>query len=149
MFSRKPVTLLLYLTICQFVANSQTIDPPFLKYLHHPWVDSVINTLTTDQKIAQSIWIAAWSNKDSSHINSVSETISKYGIGGLIFFQGSPEKQALLINYYQKISKVPLITAMDAEWGVGMRLDKAEKFPFQLTLGAIRNDSPFTSSAKK
>jgi len=141
MFSRKPVTLLLYLTICQFVANSQTIDPPFLKYLHHPWVDSVINTLTTDQKIAQSIWIAAWSNKDSSHINSISETISKYGIGGLIFFQGSPEKQALLINHYQKISKVPLITAMDAEWGVGMRLDKAEKFPFQLTLGAIRNDS--------
>lgn len=141
MYLRRSAALLLYLTICQFSANAQKIDPPFLQYINHPWVDSLINTLTTDQKIAQSIWIPAWSDRDSSHLKSVSETISKYGIGGLIFFQGSAEKQADLINHYQKISKVPLITAMDAEWGVGMRLDKAEKFPFQLTLGAIRNDS--------
>ena len=30
---------------------------------------------------------------------------------------------------------------MDAEWGIGMRLDNVEKFPYQMTLGAIKNDS--------
>ncbi len=31
--------------------------------------------------------------------------------------------------------------ATDGEWGLGMRLDGVVKFPYQLTLGAIRNDS--------
>lgn len=116
-------------------------DPPFLQYLHHPWVDSVLNSLMPDERIAQCIWIAAYSNRDIAHEVEVSDIIRKHGIGGIIFFQGTPEKQVELANFYQKISKVPLIYAMDAEWGVGMRLENVEKFPFQMTLGAIRNDS--------
>ena len=75
------------------------------------------------------------------HEVELRDIIRKYGIGGIIFFQGTAEKQAELTNFYQKISKVPLLIAMDAEWGAGMRLDNVEKFPFQLTLGAIKNDS--------
>jgi beta-glucosidase-like glycosyl hydrolase len=121
--------------------SAQRTDPPFLKYMNHPWVDSVFNKLTPDQRIAQSIWVAAWSNKEIGDEVDLAETIKKYGIGGLIFFQGTPEKQIELTNYYQKISSVPLLIAMDAEWGIGMRLSGVEKFPYQMTLGAIRNDS--------
>ena len=121
--------------------KSQPADPPFLKYMNHPWVDSVINSLTIDQKIAQLIWIAGYSNRDVAHEVEVSEIIRKYGVGGIIFFQGTPEKQAELENYYQKISNVPIIIAMDAEWGLGMRLQYVEKFPYQMTLGAIKNDT--------
>ena len=120
---------------------AQPVEPPFLKYLHHSWVDSVMNTLSTEQKIAQCIWIAGYSNKDISHEVEVSDIIRKYGIGGIVFFQGTASKQAELTNYYQKISRIPLIISMDAEWGIGMRLDNVEKFPYQLTLGAIKNDS--------
>ena len=121
--------------------SAQRTNPPFLKYMNSPWVDSVFNKLTPDQRIAQSIWVAAWSNKEIGDEVDLAETIKKYGIGGLIFFQGTPEKQIELTNYYQKISTVPLLIAMDAEWGVGMRLSGVEKFPYQMTLGAIRNDS--------
>jgi beta-N-acetylhexosaminidase len=121
--------------------RSQTIDPPFLKYLNHPWVDSVMNTLDIDQQIAQCIWIAAYSNTDIAHEVKVSDLIRKYGVGGIVFFQGTAAKQAELTNYYQHISKVPLIIALDAEWGVGMRLANVDKFPYQMTLGAIKNDS--------
>ncbi len=62
-------------------------------------------------------------------------------LAGIVFFQGTAEKQAELTNYYQKISKVPLLISMDAEWGLGMRLQNIEKFPYQMTLGAITNDS--------
>lgn len=116
-------------------------DPPFITYLKHPWVDSVLNTLTLDQRIAQCIWIAGYSNRDVSHEVEVSDLIRKNGIGGIVFFQGTPEKQAELTNYYQEISRVPLFISMDAEWGAGMRLQNVEKFPYQMTLGAIRNDS--------
>jgi beta-N-acetylhexosaminidase len=140
----KYASLLYFLSLPFILTNevaSQPVEPPFLKYLHHPWVDSVMNTLSTDQKIGQCIWIAGYSNKDVSHEVEVSDIIRKYGIGGIVFFQGTAAKQAELSNYYQKISKIPLILSMDAEWGIGMRLDNVEKFPYQLTLGAIKNDS--------
>jgi beta-glucosidase-like glycosyl hydrolase/CubicO group peptidase (beta-lactamase class C family) len=121
--------------------RAQQADPPFLKYMDHPWVDSVLKTLTLDQQIAQTIWIAGWSDDGIEHEVDVSDIIRKYGIGGIIFFQGEAEKQADLTNYYQKISRVPLLIAMDAEWGAGMRLANVDKFPYQMTLGAIKNDS--------
>ena len=119
----------------------QSADPPFLKYLDHPWVDSVLNSLSSDERIAQCIWIAAYSNKDISHEVETSDIIRHYGPGGIVFFQGTAEKQGELTNFYQHISKVPLLISMDAEWGLGMRLQDVEKFPYQMTLGAIRNDS--------
>lgn len=128
-----------YLLTIQLQAQNQ--DPPFLKFMDHPWVDSVLNTLNTDQRISQCIWIAAYSNRDISHEVETADVIRNYGIGGIIFFQGTPEKQAELTGYYQKISEVPLLISMDAEWGVGMRLRNVEKFPYQMTLGAIQDDS--------
>ena len=121
--------------------SSQVTDPPFLKYMNHPWVDSVMKTLSIEQQIAQCIWIATWSDKDISHEVGVSDIIRKYGVGGIIFFQGTAGKQAELTNYYQSITKVPMLISMDAEWGIGMRLSNVEKFPYQMTLGAIKNDS--------
>lgn len=135
------ITLFAFALLSLHNLSSQTIDPPFLKYMNHPWVDSVMLTLSPDQRITQCIWIAGYSNRDVSHEVEVSDLIKEYGIGGIIFFQGTPEKQAELTNFYQKISRVPLIISMDAEWGLGMRLQNVEKFPFQMTLGAIRNDS--------
>ena len=135
----------LLITIVSIISSStlfaQQTDPPFLKYMNHPWVDSVFKTLTVEQQIAQCIWIAGYSNRDISHEVEVSDLIRKYGIGGIVFFQGTASKQAELTNYYQKISKVPLLITLDAEWGIGMRLDNIEKFPYQMTLGAIKNDS--------
>ena len=120
---------------------AQQSDPPFLKYMNYPWVDSVMKTLTIDQQIAQCIWIAGYSNRDISHEVEICDIIRKYGVGGIVFFQGTASKQAELTNYYQKISKVPLLISLDAEWGTGMRLDNVDRFPYQMTLGAIQNDS--------
>lgn len=121
--------------------KAQEAEPPFLKYMYHSWVDSVLSTLSVEQMIAQSIWVAAYSNRDLSHEVEVVDLIRKFGIGGIVFFQGTAEKQAELTNYYQKISKVPLLISMDAEWGPGMRLDNIERYPYQMTLGALQNDS--------
>jgi beta-glucosidase-like glycosyl hydrolase/CubicO group peptidase (beta-lactamase class C family) len=137
---------LIPLVITLFISEVTTVkaqisEPPFLKYMNHPWVDSVLKSLTADQRIAQCIWIAGYSNRDISHEVEVSDIIRNFGPGGIVFFQGTAEKQAELTNYYQKISKVPILISMDAEWGLGMRLQNVEKFPYQMTLGAISNDS--------
>ena len=104
------------------------------------WADSVLNTMTLDEKIGQLIMIRAYSNQGPKHRKEIETQITKYGVGGLIFFQGGPVRQAKLSNRYQSISKIPLFIAMDGEWGLGMRLDSTLSYPYQMTLGAIQND---------
>ncbi len=111
-------------------------NPAFLAYLRSAWVDSLMHTLTPRQRVAQLFMVAAYSNKTRVDEDSVSTLIRDYGIGGLIFFQGGPVRQTRLLNRYQKESPVPLLVAMDGEWGAGMRLDSVVKFPFQMSLGA-------------
>ena len=105
------------------------------------WVDSVFRKLSKDEKIAQLMVIRAHSNLGPDHIAQVTDLIKKYNVGALCFFQGGPVRQAELTNYYQSISKTPLMITMDAEWGLGMRLDSVTKFPYQMTLGALTNSS--------
>jgi beta-glucosidase-like glycosyl hydrolase/CubicO group peptidase (beta-lactamase class C family) len=105
------------------------------------WVDSVFNSLNPDQRLAQLFMVAAYSNKDMKHVAEIRELIQKYNIGGLIFMQGGPMREAKLNNYYQSKAKTPLLISMDAEWGLAMRLDSTPRYPKQMTLGAIKNDS--------
>ena len=101
------------------------------------WVDSVFNSLNKKQRIAQLMIIRAHSNLGKEHIESVTELIKKYKVGGLCFFQGGPVRQANLTNYYQSISKTPLLITIDGEWGLGMRLDSVIPFPRQMMIGAV------------
>lgn len=104
------------------------------------WVDSVFKTLSKEEKIAQLMVIRAHSNLGPEHVQQVTDLIRKYNVGALCWFQGGPVRQANLNNYYQSLSKTPLLMTIDAEWGLGMRLDSVIKFPYQLTLGALSNE---------
>jgi beta-N-acetylhexosaminidase len=104
------------------------------------WVDSVFKSLSKEQKIAQLMVIRAHSNLGREHVQQVVDLIQKYDVGAICWFQGGPIRQANLTNYYQSIAKTPLMMTIDAEWGLGMRLDSVVKFPYQLTLGALSND---------
>lgn len=120
--------------------QAQTKRPDFL-IQDHTWADSVFDTLTEDQRIAQLFMVAAYSNKGKTHENSIAKLISTYNLGGLIFMQGTPKKEIELTNRYQKAAKTPLMIAIDGEWGLPMRLKNTFKFPKQMTLGAIQHDS--------
>ncbi|ADB41359.1 Beta-N-acetylhexosaminidase [Spirosoma linguale DSM 74] len=104
------------------------------------WVDSVFHTLTPEQKIGQFFMVATFSNRHDNHYQYIEHLIQTNHIGGLIFFQGGPYRQAILTNRYQAASKVPLLIGIDGEWGLGMRLDSTMNFPKQMSLGAIRNN---------
>ncbi|MBD3628727.1 glycoside hydrolase family 3 N-terminal domain-containing protein [Cyclobacterium sp.] len=104
------------------------------------WVDSVFNNLTFEERLGQLFMVAAYSNKGKDHQEEISQLIQRENLGGLIFFQGGPVRQAHLTNEYQKLAKTPLFIAMDAEWGLGMRLDSVLRFPKQMTLGAAKDE---------
>lgn len=105
------------------------------------WVDSVFQSSTFEERLGQLFMVAAYSNKDERHKNEIAKLIREENLGGLIFFQGGPVRQAHLTNYYQSISKTPLFIAMDAEWGINMRLDSVIAFPKAMTLGALPQEN--------
>lgn len=103
------------------------------------WVDSIYNQLTFEEKVGQLFMVAAYSNKDEAHCLEIEKLIQESKVGGLIFFQGGPNRQAKLTNRYQSKSKVPLFIGIDAEWGLNMRLDSTYRYPWNMTLGAVRD----------
>ncbi|MEI7582345.1 glycoside hydrolase family 3 N-terminal domain-containing protein [Runella sp.] len=147
----KRLFLLLFSTFCTLsLTFAQQITPPFLQHPNQRWIDSVFNSLSPDERIAQLIMVAAHGYPTNpkrviidttfSNPRVVAQYIRDYKVGGVIFFQGGPVQQAQLTNYYQSISKVPLLVAMDSEWGLAMRLDSAVRFPYQMTMGAIQGN---------
>ncbi len=111
-----------------------------LKQQNH-WVDSVFKKLSRHNRIAQLLMVRAHTNLGVAYEDSVAGVIQKEHIGGLVFFQGGPGRQAALTNRYQKLARIPLLVAMDGEWGLGMRLDSVISYPYQMTLGAIRDNN--------
>jgi len=103
------------------------------------WVDSTYSRLTFDERVGQLFMVAAYSNKDSSHVKGVDKLIRDYKVGGLIFFQGGPVRQARLTNRFQAESGVPLFIGIDAEWGLAMRLDSTYRYPWNMTVGAVQD----------
>lgn len=107
------------------------------------WVDSVFKTLSKDEKIAQLMVVRLSSlgpNRSAIfHDSIVRRAIDKYNIGGICVFQGDPVYQANLLNELQARAKTPIIVAVDAEWGLGMRMDSVKSLPRQMMLGAVQN----------
>ncbi len=132
--------LLLIIAICP--TFGQTADHPLAAddlFMQKKWVDSIYANMTLDEKVGQLFMVRAFSNSSKVHENEVASLINKYHIGGLIFSSGGPVRQAKLNNLYQAISKTPLLVGMDAEWGLSMRLDSTYAFPYNMTLGAVRD----------
>lgn len=151
--TRHHLTLVTLLFLTAFTTQAQISAPPgFLSgnriEKSRQWVDSVFATLTPDERIAQLIMVAAVSDTKRALIDPktsnpavVEKLIRENKVGGIVFFQGGPVPQARLTNYYQSISKVPLLVAMDAEFGLAMRIDSTVRYPYQMTLGAIQGNN--------
>lgn len=138
----KQYLLALLLVLGAGMASAQNANT-YIETLSKPnhWADSVLKRLSKKQRIAQLFFVRAHTDKGTAYEDSIARVIKKEKIGGLVFFQGGPMRQAQLTQRYQRMSKTPLLIAMDAEWGVGMRLDSTISYPYQMTLGAIQNEA--------
>ena len=135
----KNIFFILFFVITNIYSQKPLISSDYIE--QKKWVDSIYDNLNIDEKIGQlfTVWVATKYGEDE--IKHISKLITEHHLGGLIFSLGNIEDQARAINKFQNLSKVPLLISMDAEWGIGMRLDDAFSFPYNMTLGAIKNDS--------
>src|ERR1700760_738775 len=143
MLSKNKSSAFVLLVVLSLVAVNAYAQKEYVQSLNQQnhWVDSVLKKLSRKEKIAQLFFVRAHTDKGKKYEDSVADVIKNEQIGGLVFFQGGPVRQLNLINKYQKLAKVPLLVAMDGEWGLGMRLDSTISYPYQMTLGAIQDNS--------
>lgn len=103
------------------------------------WVDSMYNAMSLKERVGQLFMVDLFSSDPPSKVANIKKLITDHHIGGIIFSKGGPGRQAKITNNFQKASKTPLLIAMDAEWGLAMRLDSTLAFPYNMTLGAIED----------
>jgi beta-glucosidase-like glycosyl hydrolase/CubicO group peptidase (beta-lactamase class C family) len=130
------------LLVCMITVYGQPAPDPAAQ----AWGDSVFKTLSGDQKIAQLMVIRMSAIDQINHRiifydKEVEEAVKKYNVGGICLFQGGPVTQAGYINYYQSIARTPILFCIDAENGVGMRMDSVPGLPRQMMLGATGDPS--------
>lgn len=141
----KRIQLISILSIIIFTASAQVVPQLYQQTdqtAMSRWVDSVYLTLTQEQKVGQLFMpIASPSNSWKSRISGY---IKNQKVGGLLFSKGTLAEQARITNYAQELSEVPLLIAVDGEWGLSMRLTDAPHFPRNIIVGAITDDSLLT-----
>ena len=133
------ILLLLFFCISSNVFSEKSV-PPILK-TNAEWADSVLQTLTLDEKIGQLLMVTAYSNLGPSDEQLIKSQIEQYKIGGVLFLKSDPYRLHTLTHQYQSYSEIPMFMAIDAENGLSFRVDSTIRYPYLMALGAIQNDS--------
>jgi beta-glucosidase-like glycosyl hydrolase/CubicO group peptidase (beta-lactamase class C family) len=104
------------------------------------WVDSVFDAMSCDERIGQLFMLIADPRPERQNMQKLMQYIDSIKVGGILFSKGLPERQAEVTNRLQKASRIPLLIALDGEWGLSMRLSGTTRFPRNMMLGAIEDD---------
>lgn len=106
------------------------------------WVDSVLASLTVEQKIGQMMMVGVSGHYFSSTTDQYARLVRlvrERQIGGAILWRGDVFESALRLNGLQMMSQVPLLVSADLERGVPMRVRRGTPFPDAMAIGATRN----------
>ena len=114
----------------------RAVDPARMEH----WVDSVFDTLSEEERIGQLFMIVADPKSDSRNMQRLKRYVNEMKIGGILFHKGDPVTQAEVTNRLQAMARVPMLIALDGEWGLSMRLSGTTRFPKNMMLGAIEDN---------
>lgn len=101
------------------------------------WAEEMMREMSLEEKIAQLMMIGVYPNGSETPWSETQNIVKKYHPGGVCFFSGSPLRQIRITNRLQSLSKIPMLIAIDGEWGPAMRLDSCISFPRHMLLGAL------------
>lgn len=136
--------LLLFCCVCFFPVSArmqvnlyQAVDSAKM----NAWVDSVFDSMTLEERIGQLFVLGVDVSTSQNNKIILKNYVENLKIGGILFTHGTARDQAELTNYGQSLAKVPLLITLDGEWGLSMRLRDTPRFPINMMLGAIDDDS--------
>lgn len=139
----RKICLFLLGCVCLFAGRAQTVPNLYRsadQEKMNQWVDSVFDTMTTDERIGQLFMVIANPKSDTRNMQRLMRYVNELKIGGILFHKGDPATQAEVTNRLQKASRIPMLVSLDGEWGLSMRLSGTTRFPKNMMLGAIEEN---------
>ncbi len=122
------------------------------------WVDSTFRSMPLDDQVGQLVFArmdSTFVSSDSATYDELVSLVRDARIGGVVAFGGTepmpdvilnptygpiilgqPHALASTLNRLQAVARVPLLATADFEWGVGMRVASATRFPRAMAFGA-------------
>ncbi len=121
-----------------------TVDelPPIEEKTDDADIDSILSSLTLDEKIGQLFVVRAFGefqNEKEISALRLERLVTNYHVGGILFFRGDVYNQAILSNRLQSISKLPLWITQDMEFGAAMRVSGTTRFTPAMGIAATTN----------
>jgi len=141
------IFLLLTLTLGALPNVSQKPAPQAAKKFEpsaKAWkfADKQLKKMSVDEKIGQIIQIGInprFANQDSDYYKELQRQVVENKLGGIILFGAPIYETVHLVNRMQENAKIPLLIAIDAETGIGMRYQDAINFPWNMAVAATGN----------
>ena len=106
------------------------------------FADKQLKKMSVDEKIGQIIQIGInprFANQDSDYYKELQRHVVENKLGGIILFGAPIYETVHLVNRMQENAKIPLLIAIDAETGIGMRYQDAINFPWNMAVAATGN----------
>lgn len=145
------------------VAGARSAEQAPLDEEASRWVERTLASLSLDQKVGQLIapgFDSTYLPVDSDRFDALVRAIHESHAGAVVAFGGrEPSPQVLLnpaygsvvlgqplslavtLNHLQAIVPVPLLATSDFEYGAGMRIAGATRFPRAMALGAAGDET--------
>lgn len=123
--------------------QSSNISKPFAPS-EKAWkqADKMLKKMSVEEKVGQMVQIginARYYNQDSPDFIELRRQIVENKLGGIVLFGAPIYESVHLVNRMQEVAKTPLLIAIDAETGVGMRFGDVENFPWNMAISATGN----------
>lgn len=98
------------------------------------FVDSLLTTMTLEERAGQCLMPSIYTTADAATLTLLKKYIDDYHIGGVVLLRGNMASAGKIAEI-GKESKIPLFISIDAEWGLGMRLEDAKTYPKNGSIG--------------
>lgn len=92
------------------------------------WADSALATLTLEERIGQLIMPSIPARADAAQMARLRSYALDHHVGGIVLLRGDVASAAILADSIRHLLPTGAFVAIDAEWGLAMRLDSAPAY---------------------
>ena len=93
------------------------------------WADSIMATMTVEEMAGQLIMPSLFSDDSAANLRMLREYAVDCHVGGVVLLKGTVKAADAIAETLRGMLGVPPFIAIDAEWGLAMRLYSTPEFP--------------------
>ena len=93
------------------------------------WADSIMDIMTVEEMVGQLIMPAVYADASTYEMKLIRKYATDCHIGGVVLLKGNTRAVKAIADTLRKLLPAPPFIAIDAEWGLAMRLAGTPEFP--------------------